>query len=289
MMKHFLPLLLLIFSFSSGKAQFVDLGAQLGLSAYQGDLSPREEITSMSAPSLAAGVFGRVGLVEGITARLQFSRLKIVGDDAKSDDFFRQQRNLSFRSTIHEIALALEFYPLSGLNYGIWRDFQPYIWGGGALYFHNPQAELEGEWYDLHPLRTEGQGTSWSEQPEAYELSDFSIPFGLGFVLFLDNNINIGLDFGLRATFTDYLDDVSTVYADPTVLSNEVSALSAQLANRTQELPDPQVDWGGGVQRGDPDDLDWYLFGGVTVGITLANGGSRGRWWGEKRRRNFGF
>ena len=269
----------------SVSGQFIDLGMALGISAYQGDLSPNSNIASISAPNPAFGLFGRIGLTEGIAARLQLSRLRIEGDDALSNDYFRQQRNLSFRSDIHEISLAFEFFPLSALDAGIWRVLQPYLYGGGAFYLHNPKAYQDGSWYELHPLRTEGQGTTWGLQPEAYALQGFSVPLGAGLVFFASNGLNIGLDLGFRATFTDYLDDVSTVYAEPVILRTEVSDRAAALANRTTELPNPEVDWGGGVQRGDPDNNDWYLFGSITLAINISDGGRSGRWWGERRRR----
>jgi hypothetical protein len=285
--KILIPLLIACFA-TTLQGQFFDTGLAIGLSAYQGDLSPTTSIASISPANPAAGLFGRVGLVDGITARLQVSRLRIEGDDAQADDYFRRQRNLSFRSDINEVSLVVEFFPLSALESGIFRILQPYLYAGGAFYMHNPQAFQNGSWHDLHPLRTEGQGTSWPLQPEPYSLTGFSAPLGGGILIFAGNNLNIGLDIGLRATTTDYLDDVSTVYADPDILRDEVGTLSAALANRTAELTNPEVNWGGGVQRGDPQDKDWYLFASVTFAATIHDGGRTGRWWGERRRRGSG-
>lgn len=287
-MRRFLSLFLLLLLAIGLRGQFVDAGVALGVSAYQGDLSPRANITSISAPNPAFGLFARVGLTEGIAARLQMSRLRIEGDDAQSDDFFRQQRNLSFRSDVNEVGLILEFFPLSAIDAGILRILQPYLYSGGTYYFHNPKAFQDGSWHDLQPLSTEGQGTSWMLQPEPYALQGFAVPLGAGLVFFAANGLSIGLDIGLRATFTDYLDDVSTVYADPGILRSEIGDRAASLANRTAELANPEVNWGGGIQRGDPDNNDWYMFGSLTLTANINDGGRTGRWWGERRRRGRG-
>jgi hypothetical protein len=40
----------------------------------------------------------------------------------------------------------------------------------------------------------------------------FVIPFGVGMKYSIDKSSSIGLEYGLRKTFTDYMDDVSTSY-----------------------------------------------------------------------------
>lgn len=281
-------LFLFLFLSCGLKAQFYEIGAQLGVSTYLGDLAPKVDMTSIGAIQPAFSVYGRSSLMDGINARLSISRLAIEGNDENADDFPRMQRNLSFRSTIYEVGLSFEVFPLSGLESRFLSIFQPYFHGGGALYFHNPQAELDGAWYDLQPLRTEGQGTSFAPDTEPYSRSGFAVPFGIGLAIFLEDNVTIGLDINFRKTFTDYLDDVSTEFADPRILANELGELAATLSNRNAELgADAAIDFRPGSKRGDPENQDWYIFGGITIGIVIDDGGRSGRWWGTKRRRAF--
>jgi hypothetical protein len=76
--------------------------------------------------------------------------------------------------------------------------------------------------------------------------------------------ISIGLEWGLRKTFTDYLDDVSTVYADPVILSAENTPIAAILADRTNLAPGESIN-NTGLQRGNSKTKDWYSFAGVFV------------------------
>jgi len=59
-----------------------------------------------------------------------------------------------------------------------------------------------------------------------YGLTQLSIPFGGGVKMALSDDINLRLEVGLRKLFTDYLDDVSTTYAD----EDELRANNGQLA-----------------------------------------------------------
>ena len=58
-----------------------------------------------------------------------------------------------------------------------------------------------------------------------------------------------------RITFTDYIDDVSKTYVDPSILSELGAELSDQSANTFPE----------GFQRGDPNQNDKYGFIGLTI------------------------
>jgi hypothetical protein len=281
---------LILFSLLSNglQAQFIEVGGHVGAVTYLGDLAPKVDVGSAGDISPGFTLYGRLGLLEGINARLSVSRFTLKGDDKDADGFSRLQRNLSFRSNLYEAALSVEVFPLSGLESRFLSTFQPYFHGGAALFTHNPQAELDGTWYDLQPLRTEGQGTSAAPDQSPYSRTGLAVPFGLGFTIFLDKNVTIGMEVNFRKTFTDYLDDVSTNFADPRILETEVSALSARLANRTSELgSDAAIDFRPGAKRGDPDNKDWYIFMGITVGTIIDDGGRRGRWWGTKRLRSF--
>ena len=59
-----------------------------------------------------------------------------------------------------------------------------------------------------------------------------NIPLGVGFYFTIRKKHRIGYELNYRISFTDYLDDISSNYADPTNMSAEAAALS----NRTGEL-----------------------------------------------------
>ena len=81
------------------------------------------------------------------------------------------------------------------------------------------------------------------------------------------------------ATFnvTDYLDDISGVYANP----DNLSPLAVELADRTNaELYPPEGINGTsyGLQRGNPTDKDWYTSFGVILTYQFRNKSSCPSW-----------
>ncbi len=74
-----------------------------------------------------------------------------------------------------------------------------------------------GEWVDLKPLRTEGQGLIPGR--EEYKLTQLNIPMGIGVKYFLTETFHVSSEVLHRKTFTDYIDDVSTNYVDPDIFT----------------------------------------------------------------------
>ena len=127
-------------------------------------------------------------------------------------------------------------------------------------------------WVELQPLGTEGQGSlSHPEKGDLYPLSQVVVPLGIGVKLSLGEKFSLIAEYGIRKTFTDYLDDVSGVYANP----DELSSLSADLADRTNygELYQPEGINGTsyGLQRGNPTDKDWYSVFGFILTYQFIN------------------
>ncbi len=115
----------------------------------------------------------------------------------------------------------------------------------------------------LQPLGTEGQRLPASNNP-IYQLTQFSIPVGLGLKFAISDSWNIGFELGSRLTFTDYLDDVSTTYASDNELLETQGELALALANRSRT---PKL---GGEGRGDAEDKDWYIMGGLSISFNLS-------------------
>src|SRR6185436_19258578 len=89
----------------------------------------------------------------------------------------RYERNLSFKSRIAEVQLGFEVHPLFFKNYED-RDpppFSPYLVVGVGYYSFDPQANLNGQWYAQHELRTEGQGFGEYPDRKPYKLSQLNL------------------------------------------------------------------------------------------------------------------
>ena len=189
--------------------------------------------------------------------------------------FGRYERNLSFKSKISEIQLAFEVHPLFFKDYD--EDeaprISPYAIVGGGIYTFDPQAELNGQWYALQPLRLEGQGFNEYKDRKTYELTQFNLLGGLGLKYEINSFLNARLEFVHRKLFTDYLDDVSTEYVDPTLfaiyLPANLAAVAQQLYSRRQELVPSDVPVAG-EQRGDPKDDDAFFTIQLKIGVTLG-------------------
>jgi Domain of unknown function (DUF6089) len=230
-----------------------EVGLFLGGSYYTGELNPNGHLNSFTRP--AAGVVFR----HNVNMRLAFAGNlffgSVEGIDARSSSFEQQKRNLSFRSRMFELGARAEFnfieYRIGNDKY----DFTPFMFLGVAAFNMNPKANIGNQWVALQPLNTEGQS-------KGYLRTQVSIPFGAGFRLNMAKRIGLVVDWGLRKTFTDYIDDVSTVYADPSVLASN-GALAVALADRSN------TGNAVGNQRGNPRSKDWYSFIGLTLMFQL--------------------
>lgn len=245
-------------------AQRHELGLLLGGSTYQGELNP--QLADYRFVDPAAGLFYRYNFSRHYAARIGFNYGSIRGDDHLSGNEFNYNRNLSFRSKMYDFYGQFEF---NFLPYQINRKryrFSPYAFIGIAYFTFNPQAKykdpLSGEeaWANLHDVNTEGQGNSKYPDSKQYKLGQFAIPFGGGIRWNLWGRLGMGLEVGVRKTFTDYLDDVSRSY----VAQSDLSAFSQIFADRSINQ-DNQA----GNPRGNPSNTDWYAFGGLTLYVSL--------------------
>ena len=91
----------------------------------------------------------------------------------------------------------------------------------------------------------------------------------------LSDNIRVGIEFGLRKLFTDYLDDVSTIYVDENLLLANRGQQAVDLAYRGDEVGAGSYP-AEGTPRGTLAAKDWYYFTGVTLSFRLGTGGGGG-------------
>src|SRR6476469_6971649 len=182
------------------------LTARVGMSNYQGDL--KASAVSFGQSKVLVSLGGRYDISDHITARTFFSLTSLHADD-KTGTTSMQQRNLNFRSKIFDWELAGQ-YNLFSFNDKWWT---PYVFLGVGMFHFNPYTNDEtGNKVFLKPLSTEGQG--FMPGVKNYSLWQFMIPMGIGGEYSLNEDMRLGLEFGYRKTFTDYIDDVSTNYVD---------------------------------------------------------------------------
>ena len=257
-----------------------ELTLGLGISNFLGELGGRDRVGSdfvwdlefsQTRPATSFGY--RYYVARKHSFRLNFSYGILAGNDNLTREPFRSNRNLHFKSDVLELALLYELhlyreelghvYDLRGVKGTKASRIGIYFFGGiGGLHFQ-PKALFNNTWVALQPLRTEGQGLL--NGPEEYNTLGICIPMGLGVRKAFNRQLSGGIELQYTKTFTDYIDDVSGFYYDKEVIrgvSGDIGAYLADPSLGTLSLPhleglNPTAT---GEQRGDPDDLDAYLF-----------------------------
>ena len=259
--------------------QHLEAGGIIGVSNYRGDLSNNSVSLYLKETKGSFGLFGSYHFNDLFALRLGAQYAAISGDDANAPSEVVRSRNLRFRSLLLEGSLVGEFYVPGYQPYNLARPISPYIFAGIAGTYFNPQTDFGGETVSLQPLGTEGQGLPGFGR--RYSRFALSIPFGLGVKFALTDLVNVGVELGLRRSFSDYLDDVSGSYVSYEQLLAGNGPIAAALGNRTGEyLGSGPVSVETGSPRGDQARGDWYYILGVTLSWNfLDNGlvGGRGR------------
>ncbi|MCC7303201.1 MAG: hypothetical protein IT233_11225 [Bacteroidia bacterium] len=193
---------------------------------------------------------------------------RLEGADSLSTNPGRVGRNLHVRNDIFELAITGEFifYEVSdiGRSYRFRNDLRFYAFAGVGGLYHNPKGKLNGSWTPLRPMMNEGV---------KYSKITVVVPTGVGLFFTIKREHRIGWELGWRTMFTDYLDDISTTYKDPSTLSADANAWQQQVYNdyasgydpNNTEMENPNnYAWDPilsyGAKRGDPTHNDSYLF-----------------------------
>jgi hypothetical protein len=248
---------------------------------------------NMNTTKIAIGAYVTAYPAQWLGFRLSLNYGKIEGDDSHITgkggyEEARLDRNLNFRSKILEGTLMAEFYPTVFLEEDpedVTARLRPYgVIGLGAFHF-NPQGSFRNQygeevWVNLKPLHTEGEGFAEYPDRKNYSLTQLNIPLGAGIKYFFSENLNVSFEIIHRKTFTDYIDDVSTRYVDPTLFAKYLSPNEATLAKAisnksTQGYNTPS--YGQNDKRGDPKQNDAYFTAQFKIGFRIG-GGSEQRW-----------
>ncbi len=279
---------------STLKAQYVSVlqgkveaGFSLGASNFLGDLGGNKGVgktflkdNNVELTKAYKGAFVTYYPQEWIGFRVAFNQTMVEAEDAVIKDQggaerARLWRNLSFRSNIVEGIVMAEILPTVFLeqNDYLAGKLRPVFFAGIGVFSYNPQANLKGEWHDLRPLHTEGQGFSQYPNSKQYGKTAINFPVGLGFKYYVNEKTTIGFEAIHRYTNTDYIDDVSTKFIDPntfnTNLTPDKAIIARQLYNRNIGPANTNY-YATGKQRGDSKDNDGYYTMALKVGWRLG-------------------
>ena len=241
-----------------------ELGAFFGASYYIGDLNQLEHFNDSQ---FAYGIIAKYNINPRVAIRGTLILGAVSANDAQSPSKYHgvyTNRNLSFSSSITEIGGGIEFnyFPFQ-IGNKTYRG-SGYLFAEVAYFQMNPTTNYQGETIELRTLGTEGQGTNLSTSGY-YSKNQLSIPFGIGFKYPFGNLFCIGMEYGVRKTFTDYLDDVgSDRFIDKSQLNEVASPLTLNLSNRN-------IDGSAYGPRGNSQTKDWYFVYGITLTIRLGN------------------
>ncbi len=251
-----------------------------GLSAYNGDLTTT--IFPKKVTNGAIGITANYELTDQIIIRPGLTYSVIGGADRYSSKPDLVLRNLSFETSLLEFSLLGEYYLFNLYE----RKSSPYFFAGLSVFHFDPYAyDLSHREIFLKPLSTEGQGIAGYPDRKEYGLTQFAIPVGGGMKFAVNENLRIGLEIGFRKLFTDYIDDVSKNYIDPTDLLNARGQLALDMSYRGDEIVGGSSNYPQkSVQRGNPKNKDSYYFIGfhVTYRLGAGNGGGGGIFGGGR-------
>jgi hypothetical protein len=236
-----------------GQMKGWETGGWLGATNYFGDLNTNWRL---NRTQLAGGIGARYNLNDRLCVRFGANAGSLSGYDSDSKNIFEQRRNLHFKTFVADATFLFEFNFLPYVHGHREFFYTPYMFLGPSIFFFNPQAELNGTWYKLQEYGTEGQFRG-----EEYNTTQGSIAYGFGFKMDLSYRWSINIELSGRKLFTDYLDDVSSVYADIRDIRAQRGEIAADLADRSIE---PKIGQPG-RQRGNGKKNDLYAMAGVGI------------------------
>lgn len=270
--------MLLSFSASAqetfGYEQQGEFGVTAGGAHYFGDLNNR---AAFNRPKPAFGVFYRKQFSNYISARISGHFAQLGYSDTYSKNDYQRLRNLSFNTNIYELAIQGDFNFFKFTPSDPAHSFTPYVTLGIGVFNFDPYAYYNDRKIFLRPLGTEGQNLP-STGRKPYSTTAMCVPFGAGIKYNLTEKINISFEVAHRFTFTDYIDDVSTTYVDPSLfpsgppdaLGNPTRSDVQLLADRSYEVNNGHNFFTAGQQRGFAKQKDQYIIAEVGVSFNIS-------------------
>lgn len=193
--------------------------------------------------------------------------LNIMGGTLAASDFqtksSRFYRQIQVRTRILEVAPLFQITVPNNVKY--WEKL--FINFGGGLLFFNPQGYYNGTWHNLRPLGTEGQNIDPNK--ELYDIYTPILTLGFGRNFDLPDGFRLSVEINLRKSFSDYLDDTSTDYANPESIRQTNGDVAAHFSNPSEFGYD--VIGVPGSLRANPENNDNYFFVGITLSKIIGD------------------
>ncbi|WP_025765088.1 type IX secretion system protein PorG [Dyadobacter tibetensis] len=185
----FILLMGIVLVLTSPKAhgQRIELGVGLGGYSYNGDIAPQFQPKNIKP---AGSLFFRYNVNGALTLRAEIGGGLIGAKDSKSKSPWQQQRNMEFRTRILEASTVAEYNFLDFVDKRFALNWTPYVFGGIGILSFKPNISTSD-----------------------YKTNGLILPFGVGVKYQIRRPWGVGIEFGTRKTFTDYLDNLG---GDPT-------------------------------------------------------------------------
>lgn len=252
----------------------------VGYSLYNGDMYDflYDGLSAAANPTIGVGIRRKFG--SQLSLRFDANWYQLGGDDAEGgassivdrpagrasgDNDTRFVRNLNFRAQNFEMSLMAIFnlIPVKG-SYTRRPILNPYLMVGIGRTTNRPKTFLPGDEgnysVNLWEIQTEADAPVSS-----YPTTVTVLPIGIGIRLKASQHIDILFEGGRRFAFTDYLDDVATVYATPSEIIEWNGGPGSPAANIALQVFDRSVEGGfpqrkPGATRGREANDAYYIF-----------------------------
>ncbi len=183
---QWIPIFILISLLSiTGLAQKKEIGGNLGVLSYTGDLS-----RSIFANPLKPGgmVYFRYNISDYISIRTSLMAGGLAGTDQKKPiDAFATVRNGSFNIFVYELATGLEYYFLDFKSKNAPQNWSPYFYAGLGIFGMLGQQNKRA----------------------TYSTIQLAVPLAVGVRYKVSPKWSLSVEGGIRATFFDYIDNYS--------------------------------------------------------------------------------
>lgn len=170
----------------AAKGQSWEVGFGLGGTTYTGDIVR----TYNFLDNRPAGIgFIRYNINNAFSVRASGLVGSLQADDEDNPiDPVAEIRNASFNRLVIEGAVTMEYHFLDYKSERALVNWSPYLFAGvGLSAYSNKNEQVAEEYKRIQPV----------------------IPFGVGFKYLLNPNWTLGIEFGARKTFFDYIDEIS--------------------------------------------------------------------------------
>jgi hypothetical protein len=274
-MKHrILIIFFTIVAATNANAQFThvgEFGFTLGAAQYFGDLNHN---ANFNTPKIALGGYYLKQFTPYLGMRVSAHFIQVGYSDSYSKNDFQEQRNLSFKSNIWELAVHGDFNFFKFVPGDPHHSFTPFITLGVGVFKFNPYTDLDGRKVYLQPLGTEGQNIGYKgldgKVRKPYSTVAMCFPIGMGVKYNMSNGINFFFQIVQRLTTTDYLDDVSTTYIGLTAPNGTPNFPPGSDAAKLQDRSNGQV-FQANQQRGWSKQKDQYLVAEIGLSFNLSS------------------